>query len=396
MKYPIKYLLFPLILCLITACDKEKLPGESTEGEVVFSVDYTVDGTSKAIDAGKDDYYMFTDFVEEEDMVYTFSGTLKKENCTTDCGEQLRIEIRDHHRNIDNRPFKLEQSLQAREYQFSDIKFEQMPLLISYNLYHVNVTSQSSGVGELKYSWFYQDDISKDQIIKDLKNPVINIVFNTDNIGEEMIALEVIDEQGNKCYREHRDIILGGYTPCMADFSAEKLSNGKIKLEAIVNQGMEPFKYTWGNGDTTRVIEVDPVNAEYELSILSGTDGCFNRIRKSIKIEGDQINMIDCSFTWDDDNNSWEKYRELSGLRFQFGKVTLIYTDDQGIEYRSDQNTQESLSFFEVTEVAPFQENENGDQTLKLTVKYQCDLWSSDGQKKSIEGEGTIAMAYPE
>jgi len=53
------------------------------------------------------------------------------------------------------------------------------------------------------------------------------------------------------------------------------------------------------------------------------------------------------------------------------------------------------IHLFEVLSVEPFDNNEKGEKTLKLQIKYLADVFDENGNKKTIEGEGTIAVAHP-
>ena len=92
---------FLLVLLVALSCKKEELPGSGGNiGTPEFSLDNMIDGVKGNIAAGMEDYYMFTEFELDEDSVFIFSGTLKKENCETDCGSELQVIFRDFGVNL--------------------------------------------------------------------------------------------------------------------------------------------------------------------------------------------------------------------------------------------------------------------------------------------------------
>jgi len=395
--FPIFFFLSFLLIAL--SCKKEKLPGSGGEtvGTPEFSLDNMIDGVMGTFAAGMEDYYMFTEYELDEDSIFVFSGTLKKEDCETDCGSELRVEFRDVQKGVVNSGFRIDKAIRCGFYSFKDANsqyvFGGREPFVSNNIYKVNLFGETNATGAVSYDWIYEDDIERG-MVKGIKDPVI--IFTALPPGKNSIfGLTVEDEDGNKCYREHTSIIGRGYELCYADFEGELMSNGKIKLSAVVEGGLEPFNFMWSTGETTPSIEVDSEEGEYELSILSGTDRCTNLIRKTVKLEGNTVKTISCSFTWDDDNNTWKKFRFESGMRFHFGTVAMIYKDENGKEFRSDTDEQAESNFFEVLSVEPFENNENGEKTIKLEIKYLADVFDENGNKKTIEGEGRIAVAHP-
>ncbi|MEL6925513.1 MAG: hypothetical protein AAFO94_15820 [Bacteroidota bacterium] len=399
MNKPSRFI-FLLLLLAALSCKKEELPGSGGNvGTPTFVLNNSVDGSAMDLAAGMEDYYMFTEFNEDADTILTFVGTLKKENCAQDCGSQLRVEIRDYQKTPDRSDFRLNQALRCGTYKYRDLTSPFVPGspngFEQNNLYQVNLYADTDIEGPIQYTWTYRDHFTSG-MAKNMPDPVINVLLKPFGSNlDDVFGLEVEDEEGNKCYREHSKIIGRDYELCYADFTAKRLSNGNVKLEAQVEGGLDPFGFEWSTGETTQSIEVPAEDNTYELSILSGTDRCSNLIRKTIKMSGNDVKTVTCSFNWDDDNNSWNKYRLLSGGKFQFSTVILVYTDEDGTVYRSDLNAQSDNSSFEVLGVEPFNLNENGEKTVKLDIRYTADVFDIDGNRKTISGDGTIAVAYP-
>ena len=62
------------------------------EGETVFKVDGKLDNNSLSIEAGKEDFYMYTDYELNGENLMEFTGEFQKnEKCEGICNEKLKI-----------------------------------------------------------------------------------------------------------------------------------------------------------------------------------------------------------------------------------------------------------------------------------------------------------------
>jgi hypothetical protein len=76
--------------------------------------------------------------------------------------------------------------------------------------------------------------------------------------------------------------------------------------------------------------------------------------------------------------------------------VQLSYVDAQGQTWSTSVFGQTAFSFFEVSDVAPFQPNENRQNTQRMNVSWQCQLFRSDPfEARSFSGSGVIGVAVP-
>ncbi len=95
--------LFLFLICIFLSCGKTELPTPIV-GEPIFFFDGQLGGVAKKINAGDNDFYLFTEFSKDDDSVFSFTGRLAKleQNCPDTCAEQLVISIRDFEQNISN------------------------------------------------------------------------------------------------------------------------------------------------------------------------------------------------------------------------------------------------------------------------------------------------------
>ena len=79
---------------------------------------------------------------------------------------------------------------------------------------------------------------------------------------------------------------------------------------------------------------------------------------------------------------------------FQLGRVAIQWVDLQGIVWRSDWGKQAQGAQFIVTSTEPYEPNEKGQNTRKMSVVFRCILYSKNGEMQNFEGTGVIAVAY--
>lgn len=74
-------------------------------------------------------------------------------------------------------------------------------------------------------------------------------------------------------------------------------------------------------------------------------------------------------------------------------KIRLV--DENGVEWCSDRLVQPYWAQFTISEVADYQNNENGDTVKKMKVGYFCLLRNSGGEDKEFQGEAVVGFAKP-
>lgn len=92
MRNTFYYLAF---LFLFTACAKENLELDLPQDEPLFIVDVMKNGSEFLIEAGRDDFYLFTDnSLNEIDEVFSpYSEFAKTDQCTSECLESFSLTI---------------------------------------------------------------------------------------------------------------------------------------------------------------------------------------------------------------------------------------------------------------------------------------------------------------
>src|SRR5947207_14857 len=85
-----------LTLASIAGCKKEEYPAPPPPpSPPTFYFNGSIDGKPLNIQAGENNYYMFTSY-SLDSGVYSFKGELRDKNCSSNCSNSLRIAIKDY------------------------------------------------------------------------------------------------------------------------------------------------------------------------------------------------------------------------------------------------------------------------------------------------------------
>ena len=82
---------------------------------------------------------------------------------------------------------------------------------------------------------------------------------------------------------------------------------------------------------------------------------------------------------------------------FRFSEVVVEYVNEDGFSFRSVLRPQSDESQFEILEISDFEDNENGEKTRQLKVRFNCVLYGENDLSMNFENaEVVMAVAYPE
>jgi hypothetical protein len=374
---------FYIFLLIIASCKPEELPPNDV-GTPVFSVS----GSSVDITAGKNDFYLFTDYKKDADDVYSFIARFAKlSDCESDCKEELLIEIRDAQQTSAASGVDIDNALTPGNYSY-----KVSDPVSSGDSIVINLIAEPEGSGPFSYEWEVVFD-STDTFNSTSENVTLTLANNA-NIQSLDVCLMVADN--NFCQMEYCNTIAlsPNTSECQADFNVN-YSPALLQLEAndTLLSGTAPFTYLWDNGSTLQTVTLQingPLNETYCVTVTDST-GCSDDICKEVTINQGGTVLTVCGSRF-----SYEKTIEPGGNdSLQLSTVLIQYTDTDGTVYRSDYQEQSSSQFFAIEAIEDYENNENGDKTKKLTVSANCVLYDDNGVPFPFPFEGVIAIAYP-
>lgn len=158
-----------------------------------------------------------------------------------------------------------------------------------------------------------------------------------------------------------------------------------------ITSGKAPLISSWSFGDGTGSTLDNPthnyaITGSYPVKLVV-TDGDQNttEVNYNVVTSGDQSS---CGSNFS--NNSPVSLNNS----VSFSNVTVTYVDPAGIVYRSNQYIQDSKSNFEILSVSDFENNERGEATKKLQVKFNCTVYNGSKSIKIDGAEAIICIAY--
>lgn len=371
------------IFAILVSCRPEELPPAMT-GDPVFSVS----GGAVDISAGENDFYLFSTYEKDTLDVYSFIARFAKlSDCSTDCEEELVIEIRDAEQTPGATAVDIDNALKVGNYSYKVINPAN-----SNDLVVINLTAEPEGSGPFIYKWTTNYNNNVDSFTTSNSNYSLSFQNNA-NTDFLSICL-AIDNNSNCGINYCNTIYLNNNTPgCQADFSVFNVpAFFQVQLEADTTSGTPPFTFLWSNGSTGQILTEMHNGTLDETFCLTITDatGCTNEICKEVTIAPGVVPLI-CASRF-----SYEKMvMPGGGDSLQLSTVFIQYTDPNGQVYQSDFQQQPNTSNFVISSVEDYEENENGDKTKKLTVSGNCLLYDENGNSLDFPFEGIIAVAYP-
>ena len=370
-------------LLLWVGCKEKEIP-EETMGDPVFWLEGSFDGSQERLTAGENGYYMFTDHSLDNQDRYLFEGTLADANCQT-CPKNLRIRFRSSDVSVPGVDPDVEEILHLGEF----------PYLISEALdqFRVGFSSFSRGDGALDIKWDFGDGTTSSEI-----NPT-HVFTHSRNVDNQQaksfdVTLKVKDVSG--CEDEFVNEIIPDDSRCWSRFSVSDTARDAFLLEAFA-RGEPPFKYVWSFKFGNETFTSDQLaDRFYEWPLREG----FPDAICLTVIDEEECENTTCINLKRPDRDCLANYvYEKQGRVFSNPgetEVVIGWTDENGVRFRSDRNKQPGSSYFEVLSSEPYDDNEDGEKTRRLKVRFGCELYDENDNVFQMKGfEGFIAVAHP-
>ncbi|MFK8105235.1 MAG: hypothetical protein AB8G15_22170 [Saprospiraceae bacterium] len=367
-----------LSLLLVVACQPEDIP-EPTSGPTVFNIS----GGGIDIVAGEDDFYLFTSYGEDSTGVFQYVSSFEKlePDCDTSCQEYFRIIIRDESSSTLPVP-NINTVLNANlSYAGSLVSSVQQ---LSYDM-----QLSTNGVPPLQVRYRLNDEpfltsvnLTDTTIERSLANPLNKVFMEaTDAVGCVSSIERVFDNTGLP------DLNVEITTPM------DTVIFDSLLLIASAT-GMGVFDYVWENSgntsDTNFVAFFPALFNEAKVTVNNANSSATAGVGVYSAAQPGNGNLI-CNTNLDISLDT------ITVANPDLITVTLEYRASNGTIYRSDELTQPADSFFDITNVSSYFDNENGETTKKMTVNFNCPLRSTTGFSINITGgSGVIAIAHPE
>ncbi len=367
--------LFAFIVTLFVTCKKEQLPPSTTLNQPIFSFNGSIASYNMTLQAGVNNYYMYSSFSQDSSGVYSFTGALKS---TSTNQNSLQITINDYKTSLTNAAANINTSL--------------VPAFYSYGKPGGNTTSYSvkflpllgSGTPS-SYLWNFGDGTTSDSI-----SPTH--VYTHPSNYHTSLAVQFLSALNNV----DSNVYKMGTPDASNSITLIQVVNGggpptNMKFTAAYNGTSTNFFWDFGDGNQT-ITAGDTVVHKYTLP------GMYRLALRVTDINGNistfNENIVTTSYSDSSDVN----YGTLIAPQanpLSLSNVTITYTDGGGNVYTSNNSLQSSSSWFKIISVTDYQNNQNNDKTKMLNIQFNCLLYPlTVGSPIPASGTAIIAVAY--
>ena len=358
---------------LFSSCKKEPVPVPSVANPV-FSFTGNVAGSPVNIQAGVNDYYMYSSFIQDANHVYNFLGDLRKFNCTN-CTNRISVQINDYKVSPLNAAAVIDTSLLPGYYAY------QTHDTLSGSGYTVDFFSDPTGATPKTYLWNFGDGITSTQANPSHTYSVsghyaacLSITFKDSLNSTSNICTEVkIGTADTVCSATFIDSTMGG--------------NNYFFIANYIGPGV-PSTYLWDFGDGTTSTSVSPVHTfspsvVYQVCLkITDNQGYVSNVCRNIATQGFSGSIANFNFV---PKGSTSNY---------LSTVKISWTDALGISYTSDYSPQPLSSYFQIVSVSEYSKNENNQKTKKLHVKFKCQVFNALNSAQIDGADAVISVAY--
>lgn len=360
---------------LLKACEVRPLPNEE-DGAVRFVLEGKLEGKKIERKAGFDGQFLHTSYEREEELL-VFSGSFGQEGCPN-CPDAFEIRIRDLKENTLPDAVHMDSLFDT-----GAKKFFVKDGVEGRKKKKVFFTNESRSLGSPSYQWDFGDGTSSTQL-----NPVHT--YEDPDLSAVRVCLET--EDANGCTHLICNEISLGDSACTVNFSHVLDPNSTyVEFESEVS-GAPPYDFAWSFGDGGQATLGNPgyfypEKGKYEACLtLTDALGCTAILCKKIEVDPD---LCEHNFSYRISSVPTKDVR-------QYGRVELVYTDEQGKVFTSSREEQPGNSFFEVLDRAPYEKNANGSDTYAFSCRFNCLLWDENGNSiRFQDGKAEAAVAYP-
>ncbi|MBK9017692.1 MAG: hypothetical protein IPM82_28635 [Saprospiraceae bacterium] len=153
---------------------------------------------------------------------------------------------------------------------------------------------------------------------------------------------------------------------CQLNFNIDTSTFNYITITALPS-GVAPYQYLWSDSTITGsayYLQLNPVGMTNVAVTVTDALGCAVSGGLSTTIVSGTLPTI-CVAAFDysiqQELIDSQYYQIIYADSLQFSKITIVYTNTEGIQYRSDRQSQEPTATIKILEVDEYDANEKGE-----------------------------------
>jgi hypothetical protein len=363
------------LLALFAGCKKNNLPpSEENSSEPVFYVKAEINGIPTQVQAGVNNYFMYSSHYQQPNDVYVYKAELKQTSCNGPCSYGVTILINDFKVSGTNAPMIPDSGLHAGHYDFNDGALA--PL--GYNGYFTPTYVDGGTI----YTWMYSDGAAQG-------GQGGQHYFN--NGQTYSVALTV---SNGSCIQTHTNEFRVG-NPLQANVSAvcnwSQTPNTYSFTPYISNGGGTIASYQWDFGDANSSSATTPVN-----TYLYGNKYYRARLRVTNTAGDicDSYYQVPVSITTPTCHANFNSAFVPVPNTFGLSAITVLVTDPSGNVYSTESINQSTGSSIEILSVEDYKNNAQNEPTKKIKLRFNCAVKNGGSTLNVTNGEAVIAVSY--
>lgn len=372
-----RFLLYFLVVLLFSYCKKKDFP-ENISEDPVFEISATIDGTPISIKAGTLGYYMYSDYKQDTSNMYTFIAEVKPNGCNSTCPNSLKIELNDNQFSTAGGSSNIANSVKSGTYQFVN-SAPVTPSLVGYAVQYKSWFNKTATY----YNWSFGDGGTSTDA-----NPTHTFsaagIYNT--------SLEISDGTIPTTISNPIKVTISSLA-CKTKISSAPSFSGAISFTNHTT-GTAPYTYLWNFGDTTYSTTANPTHyysyPNRYLVSLKVKDATGDSTQYNYYVNTDLSSKAAPNFSVSSVNAIY-----TTNVNNQLSKVKISYTDQNGVVYTSNLQSQlPSGSSFEIISVENYKNNERNQATKKIKIAFNCKLYNGTKVVDLKNGSATLAISY--
>jgi len=380
-------ILFCLLILFFSNCKKVETPPTSI-GTPIFNLQAELNETALNLEAGNNDYFLFTDYDQDENDVHTFIATFAKIDCLDECQDTFRVKIRDF-QAVNSNQVDIQTALSQPEYLYKNNEPNFSIIADTTFTFSLNLDASNSISNGFLTNYVWELDT-----VVVVSTPALFLTYNDILEIPSTVRLDVEAMQPPCSSFATASIAPTGNST--VNSCSVYISENTGILTAMTN-GQSPFTYSWSTAETTPEISTNLLVGTYSVTVI---DADFCESQASITLGGNPAMPINCRASIDIDlseETTIDTQIIPNSDSTNFSKIIIEYVDSDGIFYSSESALQDSTAFFNILSFEDFDNDQNDNPTQKLDIELECTLFNENGNLpiQLTNGLGTIAVAHP-
>jgi len=377
------------MILFVFGCKKEHVPA-STTGTPEFYFNGTVAGTAISLDAGVNNYYMYSSYVQDTNNVYNFIGDLRQ---TTSSPNSIQIQILNYRVSAPNASVNIDSALFTGIYNYYGQNTVTTTTSTAYLVQFNSSYTNPNGTAQT-YNWNFGDGTNSA-----LANP--SHLYS--QLGYYNVCLNITGS--NSCSNGICDTVnLSSQTTLTCQTVITSTVQGDtITFKGIASSNFSPTNHLWDFGDGTtnydtvgNNIAIHSYNSPnvYQVSLTASDNmGHVSKAKYNVATASAPVSCIT------NYSVSSVQTTTVSSISPNFviglGNVIVTWTDASGNVYTSKNSAQPTSSGFQIISVDNHPNNANNQRVKKLHVKFSCWVYNSTHPAIQItNADAVIVVAY--